>query len=110
MRETFAVAPGIEEVGIMVVRRGHLPEGGREHLSAIYVGAFERADLAELDWTGLDPVAHLDHAPDTRFDRRGRTYEVASLDVSDSPDLASVLEGTAAGLECAPDVSGKALV
>jgi hypothetical protein len=104
-KEAFAVAPGINRVVALVMRKEELPAPARPVLSCLYCGRFERGRFERLDWTAVKPLEEIsDTTPGALIERKWRTAEVAPLNLSDAPDLAAVLHTTADMLGCDANV------
>ena len=97
--EAFAVAPGTEVVQMIVIRR-EAAGGSAGEYGVIYLGEFHRRRFASAS-AASDPARPLGQADGAVLDLKGRTAEVTSLDVSERPDLAGVLEAITAGLRMA---------
>jgi len=98
VKEAFAVAPAVQEVRLLVVRKEPQAATAADFLAAVYAGRFTRQRLAGLDWSTIDPLAVLLTAPDALFRRRGVAGEVVPIDLSGEPELADVLAQLRAGL------------
>lgn len=95
-KEGLAVCPGLEAISLLVVRRD--PSDGRERLTAIYAGTFTRDLLQEAPWSSLDPTDWMMRPVDRCLVLKGQAQEVTPLDLSDEPELQSVLEHLASAL------------
>lgn len=96
VKETFAVAPGINVVQVLVVRR----ETDKKHageLAAIYVGEFDRASHADASGA-RNPGRALETAAEPMLNLKGKTQAVSPIDLTDEDDLASVLAEVESGL------------
>lgn len=98
VKEGLAVAPSVDEVRLMVVRRDPQATGPESYLSAIYVARFPRRLVETLPWPRLDPLDVLLRAPDAQIVRKGVAREIAALDLVTEPGLAEVLEQVRSGL------------
>lgn len=105
VKEALAVAPGINQVTTLVLRREQPDPTTRPLLEVIYCGTFDRSRFRRLNWPQLDPVSEIEYPSDHLIERRGRTNEIAALDLDDEADIATVLKQTAVALNCdvAPD-------
>ena len=103
-KEAFAVAPGINRVVALVMRKEELPAPARPLLSCLYCGRFERERFERIDWKSVDPLEEISRTPGALIERKWRTAEVAPLNLSDAPDLAAVLHTTADVLGCDANV------
>jgi hypothetical protein len=99
-KEAFAVAPGINSVAIMVMRKDPPSQNGRPALSCLYCGRCKRERFQQLDWPQVDPLTEISTVPDALIERKGRTAEVVPLDLSDAPSLAGMLQSVAKALGC----------
>jgi hypothetical protein len=70
----------------------------------LYCGRFERSRFKQLDWSQIDPLAKILNASDALIQRKGRTAEVAPLNLSDVPDLAAILRSAAEALGCEANI------
>ena len=105
VKETFAVAPAIDRVAVIVVRKEEQPQRPRPVLSSLYYGRFERSRFQHLGWTQIDPLEEIVNTLDALMLRKGRTAEVAPLNLSNTPDLAAVLRDAAEALGCEPNTN-----
>jgi hypothetical protein len=88
-KETFAVAPGTEQIQLLVIRRetdGKLAS----QLAAIYVGEFNRTAFEGASGS-RDPGRALTLAEEPILNLKGKTAQVVPLDLKDQPDLNSLL-------------------
>jgi hypothetical protein len=92
VKEGLAVAPGLNEIRVLVVRKDRDTATPQDFLGAIYAGRFPRERTNRLDWQRIDPIQELMIAPDALMHRRGSTGEILTLDLKDEPELASVVE------------------
>jgi hypothetical protein len=96
VKEAFAVAPGAQTVQMLVVRRE--ADGKRPgELAAIYVGDFDRNSYDAASGS-RDPRHALEQAVDAELNLKGKTEQVAPLELSERPDLESVLVQVSGGL------------
>jgi len=103
-KEALAVAPGINRVVAMVVRKDEPPQPAQPILSCLYCGRFERDYFRHLDWFHATPLSVISATPGALIERKGRTAEVAPLNLSNSPDLAAALRSAAEMLGCEPNL------
>lgn len=101
VKEGLAVCPGLAALTVLVVRR-EPGDSGEEQLAAVYAGSFRRETLTAVDWRGLDTVAMLEAPEDSYIELKGQAHEVAPLDLTDEPELETVLEHLARVLGIAP--------
>jgi hypothetical protein len=92
VKEAFAVAPGVEQARVLVLRREPSAGLAADRVIALFAGTFPRDLLAGVDWRAVDLARVLDEVPDALVHRRGRTGELTALDLTDEPDLASVVD------------------
>ncbi len=91
VKEALAVAPGLQEANIIVLRREPSAGLGDDRLIALFAGRFPRTLLEGARWDAIDLARVLDEVPDALLNRRGRTGELAPLDLDDEPELAEVV-------------------
>lgn len=105
VKETFAVAPAIAQASILVIREEtSTRDAGR--LAAVYAGRFDRT--GEEDLSAAYAEVEIEHATDALFNKKGRTEEIAPLDLRDEPDLSEALGELAKALSLGPvEPSGK---
>ena len=103
-KEAFAVAPGTNRIVALVMRKEELLAPARPVLSCLYCGRFERGRFEQIDWTSVDPLEEISRTPGAMIERKRHTAEIAPLDLSDAPDLATVLHTTADELGCEANV------
>lgn len=90
VKETFAVAPGTQMIQLLVVRR-ETDKKLAGHLAAIYLGEFERSSYEEASGS-RDPVRSLTLASEAQLNLKGKTLQVAPLDLKEQPDIQRLLE------------------
>lgn len=95
-KEAFAVAPSIDEVLILAVRKESGPTA--EQLIAIYCGTFQREGLDSVRWDDEYVLGHASAANEVLFETRGRTKELTALDLDGEPELQRVLDKMARSL------------
>lgn len=97
VKEAFAVAPGTDTVQMLVIRR-EVDSKHADELAAIYVGEFDRS---HYDGAGesRQPGEALQLASKSMLNLKGKTEQVAPLDLSDEPELQGVLDHVADGLK-----------
>jgi hypothetical protein len=88
VKETFAVAPGTETVRLLVLRR-EVDEKNAGQLAAIYVGEFTRGGYEAASPSA--PGRALGLAPASMLNLKGKTEQVAPLDLKERPELAALL-------------------
>jgi hypothetical protein len=98
VKESFAVAPSVEEIRVLVISKNPQALTPETYLSAIYAARFRREPLQRWNWPLVDPVEALLTAPDAMLKRKGATQETTPLDLSSDPDLATLMERLRADL------------
>lgn len=89
VKEAFAVAPGTEIVQLLVVRR----ETDKRHegeLAAIYFGEFNRGGYESA--SPNDPGRALNLVSGAMLSLKGKTEQVAPIDLSGRPDLSPLFD------------------
>jgi flagellar hook assembly protein FlgD len=104
-REAFAAAPAINGVTVLTVAQSEAV-GGIATMSAVAATGFTRETVGKFNWERLDPWATIEAANPSLVNRRGRTGELAPLDLSQEPGIATVLVTCAEllGVEVDPSV------
>jgi hypothetical protein len=90
VKEAFAVAPGAELIQLLVIRRetdGKLAG----QLAAIYVGEFGRSGFEGASGS-RDPARALTLAEESMLNLKGKTAQLAPLELKERPDLSGLLE------------------
>lgn len=83
VKEAFAVAPSLNEVRVVVLRRDPEAATPPSYLSAIYTAEFDRVRTQAIPWTRVDPAEVLLAADDAQLQRKGATREVAPIVIDD---------------------------
>ena len=98
VKEAFAVAPSVERIDLLVLRRD--PEAARpaDFITPIYAAEFERSRVKQLRWRSLDPGVELLTATSARFQRKGAAGDVAPIDLSDFDHFGALLDQVEAAL------------
>jgi hypothetical protein len=91
-KEALAVAPALDEISVVVVRKEPAAATPGDHLAVIYAGRFLRDRMESLDWQRIDVGVELLIAPDALLNRHGPSKEVVPLDLDDQPGLRTLLE------------------
>lgn len=92
VKEAFAVAPGINEVAIVAVRRGAVDAYGARHPEVMAALRFERRALVGIQWQTADAVQIVNDAAKERvLEQRGAAGELIPLDLDAHPDIKAVL-------------------
>jgi hypothetical protein len=102
VKETFAVAPGLDEVSVLAVRQESARSKAPMLLGGIYAGVFSRAQVERVDWASANPTDAILHVPGAMINLRGQASEVTALDLSDHADLQTTLESIASQLGFTP--------
>jgi hypothetical protein len=89
VKEAFAVAPGAALIQLLVIRR-ETDKKLAGQLAAIYVGEFDRAGFEGASGS-RDPGRALMLAQEPLLNLKGKTSQVAPLDLKDRPDLSALL-------------------
>lgn len=89
VKEALAVAPGTNVVQLLAIRRETDGKQSGE-LTAIYVGEFDRAGYEGASG-GREPAKVLVDAAESQLNLKGKTEQVAPLDLKSSPDLLALL-------------------
>lgn len=88
VKETFAVAPGTDVVELIVVRR-ETDKQNNGQMAVIYFGEFHRAGYAGA--SPGDPGKALQLVPKAMLNLKGKTEQVAPLDLKERPELAAFI-------------------
>jgi hypothetical protein len=96
VKEAFAVAPGTEIVQILAIREeADKKQAGT--MAIVYAGEFDRANYGG-GIGATNPGKALAGATDAELNLKGKTEQVAPLNLSQRPDLQSVLTQVTRGL------------
>jgi len=98
VKEAFAVAPGAQLVQLLVIRHEADGKYDRDRLSAIYFAEFNRGEYEGASGS-RDPASTLPLAPDSMLNLKGKTAQVAPLDLKERPDLSALLNELEFSLE-----------
>lgn len=96
VKEAFAVAPGTEIVQLLVIRR-ETDKKNAGQLAAIYVGEFNRGGYEGAN--PREPGRALALTSESMLNLKGKTEQVAPLDLKERPELGALLEELDAGLK-----------
>jgi ribosomal protein L7/L12 len=102
VREGFAVAPNLRRLTVLTVCKDDAL-GGVPLLSALVLCGFERSTVERFNWERLNPLTTLEAGDPFVINRKGRTGDLAPLDLTDEPDIAAVLTSFAEMLDLAID-------
>jgi hypothetical protein len=103
VKEAFAVAPAIHEAKVIVIREER-SDRHRDKLAAIYAGRFVRGNC---DLSAGHPDLEIEYASDALVNKKGRTEEIAPLDLRDEPEVQQALEQLARDLRLEAVVPAK---
>lgn len=93
IRETFAVAPGVDAARVVVLRDLGRDAYGKARADCLMAARFTRVDLEGVQWAAADSARIVnDVSSDLRINQRGQTKALAPLDLSDEPELAALVE------------------
>ena len=90
-KEGFAVAPGLQQIAVLVIRKDERAEQAADYLSAIFAATFERNHFDSAEWSTVNPVHELYTAPGALLKRKGATGQIVGIDLGDEPELESLL-------------------
>ena len=91
-REAFAVAPSIDAVTVVVLRRDPMTPFGERPLSVIYAGTLSRGQNDRIVWDQPEALDAIYHAENLLIETKGRTKEPVPIDLESHPDLAEMVE------------------
>jgi hypothetical protein len=91
-KEALAVAPALNEISVVVVRKDRETPTPGDYLEVIYAGRFLRDRMALLDWQRIDVTVELLLAPDALLNRHGPSKDIVPLDLEDQPGLRTLLQ------------------
>ncbi len=97
-KEALAVAPGLDDARVLVVRGDRL--GGGTQLIPLYVGHFDRQSLTRSDWEDINVLAFIEAHGAIQY--KGQAQEVAALPSKEDPELRPALDEIAAHLGWKP--------
>jgi hypothetical protein len=100
-KETIAVCPYLDTVGMAIVRAGHDPARGDEILEPIVFGVLQCADLESLNWANISATAAFLSAAEGRIGMRGKgsNKTLFGLGLNDDSEGRDFITQVAAGLE-----------
>ena len=91
VRQTFAVAPGVNGVTATVIANSF--SYGTSRLECLLTADFTRDSFANIDWkTAFAPAVLLRTSSDLRISPADKTQELDFVDLSKEPDLEHLLE------------------
>jgi hypothetical protein len=92
VKETFAVAPGLQHVRVVALRNGGTDAYGTPRVETILAARFARQALQGVAWSTVDAATVLNDTNDElRADFRGTNKEFTALDLTAEPDLAALV-------------------
>ena len=92
VRETFAVAPAIQSVRIVLIRGSEPDAYGKKHVECLAAARFERKALDGVQWDVADAITIFnDVASEKLFKQAGTAGELKTLDLRAEPDLQALL-------------------
>ena len=93
VRETLAVAPGIDSVRAAALRAEGRTAYGASKLGCVLATRFTRQGLQQVAWDITDAASIVTQAATEHFLRRGGpAHDVLALDLTGEPDLQALLE------------------
>jgi hypothetical protein len=105
VREALAVAPGIESVRLVMVRRTSPNAYGLRGIECLMAAVFSREALQGIQWQTTNAGAIVQDASTELRIRQGAADVIKPLDLSNEPDLAALLQ--AVDLEDFSEAAGK---
>jgi len=101
-KETFAVCPGLREVGLAVVRATRDPARGDDVLEPILLATVRRDQVDGIRWGNVMATAALLQTASGKIGMKGKgaNKTLHSLDLADEPDELEFVRHVAAGLNC----------
>jgi hypothetical protein len=92
IRETFAVAPGVQSVRAVLVRRGRPDAYGKDHVDCLVAARFKRSALAGVQWKTAGASTIFNGVSTEKLFRQvGAVKELAPLDLTEEPDLRALI-------------------
>jgi len=92
VRETFAVAPGLGWASVAAIRNDGRDAYGRLRVSCIFAARFDRRALDGVQWDSADAVVIVnDVSTDRILNQRGRSQELAPIDLGNEPALSQLI-------------------
>lgn len=92
VKEGLAVAPSLQEIRLLVLRKDTAAATPADYLTAIYAARFPRERFRNTNWSRADSVAMILTAPDALIKRKGAMQEIASIELNDEPELQNLVE------------------
>lgn len=92
VRETLAVAPGIDWVRVAAVRVAPPNAYGRRGVECLLAALFKREALDGIQWDRADAIQIVNDAAVELRTRQGRAEELLPLDLSDESALAALVQ------------------
>ncbi len=97
-KEALAVAPGLAETRVLVIRGDQL--GGGLQVTPLYVGKFERGSMMGNDWEHLNVLGFVEAHGEINY--KGQAHEVAALRIRNDLEVRTALDEIAAHLGWKP--------
>jgi hypothetical protein len=94
-KEALAVAPGLADVRVLVIRGDPLGDGLQ--LTPLYAGRFDRATMTDTDWEHVCVLGFVESHGEINY--KGQAHEVAALRTNGDPELREALDEIAAYLQ-----------
>lgn len=85
VKETFAIAPGLQSASIVAMR--HSPDGGDKRLEPLLAAVIPRAALDKVDWQVDRAWEALNATCSPLYRLRGSAANLVPIELSDQPDL-----------------------
>jgi hypothetical protein len=100
-KETFAVCPGVQRVGLAVVRADTDPARGDEVVEPLVLALVTREDFNGIRWENISATAALLGSSEGKIGFRGKAASKAlhGLDLDDDPDVRHFIAQVTEGLE-----------
>lgn len=93
VREALAVAPGLAGAGVVALRNDGPDVYGRARLVCLTAARLSRRALDGVQWATAGAVNIINEVASERLiNQRGRSAELAPLDLSQQPELAALIE------------------
>jgi hypothetical protein len=93
VREAFAVAVGIRQVRVAVLRHSPLDAYGRRTVDCLLAGRFERAKLDGVQWASASAIQIVnDASSELIMKQRGQAKQLQPVDLNGEPELANLIK------------------
>ncbi|MCW2503921.1 MAG: hypothetical protein JWO79_2205, partial [Actinomycetia bacterium] len=98
VREALAVAPAIASARIAVVRNDGADAYGKPRVSCLLAARFGRERLDGVQWDNADAAMIVNDVSTERvINQRGRSNELAPIDLTAEPELAALIDAVDLG-------------